>query len=127
MIYLKAKTFSKCHLNSVKNAITVFSSKSQKSPRGWELCPQSPSVIRLIYIGLVVTEPTLRLFWCKKIYLLFKPPHAKKILVSASGRIHSCRQIFLAIIRAAYKQVNKRCRAYTSLLPNMTKFFKNGA
>ena len=39
----------------------------------------------------------------KKIYFLFKNPPSKKIQVSASGRIHSYRQIFQAIIRAAYE------------------------
>ena len=49
-------------------------------------------MIRLSCIDLFVTEPKLRLFWCKKNYVLFKPPLSKKILVSTSGHIYSLLQ-----------------------------------
>ena len=87
-----------------------------KSPNGWGLCP---SVIRLSCIGLFSTGFKLDNFWAKGIYFWFKLPLYQLNPGCASARIHYCRQIFQAIIRAHTKRANKRCRAYMSLFSKM--------
>ena len=62
----------------------------------------APSVTRLSCNGLFSTGPKLDNFYAKNIYFRFKPTLSKQNPSCASGRIHFYRQIFQAIIRAAY-------------------------
>ena len=87
---------AKCDLNDVK--IAIFAAKSQKSPSSWWICP---SVTRLSSNGLFSTGPKSDNFCAKNSYFWFKPPLSSQNLGCASGRIHSCTQIFQVIIQAA--------------------------
>ena len=50
--------------------LLFFAAKSQKSPSGWGLCPQAPSVISLSCISLFSTTIFLskKKFWGKTIF-----------------------------------------------------------
>ena len=61
----------------------------------------APSVIRLSSNNLFSTELELDDFCANNIFSWFKPPLSEQNPGCASGRIHSCRQIFQAIIPAA--------------------------
>ena len=63
----------------------------------------APSVTRLSCNSLFSMGPKLDNFYTKNIYFWFKPTLSQQNLGCASGRIHSCRQILQAIIRAAYE------------------------
>ena len=79
--------------------LQFFAAKSQKSPSGWGLCPQDSSVVRLSCIGLFGTGPNWTIFVQKKQLLV--QASSQQNPGCAFGRIHSCRQIFQAIISAA--------------------------
>ena len=87
---------AKCDLNDVKIAIFPANCKNHAAAGG-----SDPSVTRLSCNGLFSTGPKLDSFCAKNIYFWFKPPLSYQNPGCASGRIHSCRHIFQAIIQAA--------------------------
>ena len=86
----------KCDLNGVKIAIFAINRKNHPATEGF-----APSVTRLSCNGLFSMESKLDNFCAKKHLLLVQALSLLAKPGCASGRIHSCRQIFQAIIRAA--------------------------
>ena len=89
---------AECDLNGVN--IAIFAARSQKSPKAGG---STPSVTRLSCNSLFSTGPKLDNFCSKNIYFWSKIPLSYQNPSCASGRIHSSRQIFQAIMRAAYE------------------------
>ena len=116
---------------TVRNVIEMalkslfFATKSEKSLSYWELCFQAPFVIHLSCIGLFSAGPKLDNLRAKKQQQLFvQAPSVLEKPNCASGRIHCCRQIFQAIIWAAYKTSLETLLAYTSFWNMNTKLLK---
>ena len=80
--------------------LQFFAAKLQKSSSGCGLCPQARSVARLSCIALFSSGPKLNNFGAKKKKRLVQT-FSQQNPGCASGRIHSCRQIFQAIVWAA--------------------------
>ena len=89
---------AKCDLNGVK--IATFATKLKNHPAAGGY---APFVTRLSCNGLFSTGPKLDNFGAKDIYFWFKLTLSQQNPGCASSRIHSCRQIFQAIIGAAYE------------------------
>ena len=82
-------------------------------------------MIRLSCIGLFVTEPKLRLFWCKKFTFCSSLLSLRKSWFQLLVAFTPADRFFKRLYEQHTKRANKRCRAYTSLFPNITKnFFK---
>ena len=87
---------AKCDLNGVKSLFLPKNCKNHAAAGG-----SGPSVTRLSSNGLFSTGPKLDNFFAKKINFWFKPPLSYQNPGCVSGGIHSCTQIFQAIIPAA--------------------------
>ena len=90
---------AKCDLNGVKNRNFCRKIAKNHPAAGGS----APSVTRLSCVDLFSTEPKLDNFCAKYIYFWFKPPLSSQNPGCVCGRLHSCRQIFQAIVPAAYE------------------------
>ena len=90
---------AKCDWNGIK--IAIFAKKSLKITQQLGALP--PLWHAWVASVCSARGPKLDNFCAKNIHFWFKPPLSKQNPVCATGGIHSCWQIFQAIVRAAYE------------------------